>query len=280
MPAAEPAAALADLVRVRCATDGRDVFVVWRGRVEAHEAEAEPRHLFDVVGVNVARCDRAGAGWYLTSRELMLYLDPSSGEVLDRWSNPWTGAEVPVVHVANDPVQSPLTRAPTLRVEGALATFAVRFPLRYPNPLAGDPRFAAYSPAPMYEASESFELSFPADELGADARAQVSSMGVVWRREGPWLPWMAMGDRPGRLVYEATGERVADYAAVPAALRAVIEERLPGYRAAPRCYLAADNMTSWRYFAAHFAAYLRGEQFPVSAPAGDGPCAKPAIDED
>lgn len=42
----------------------------------------------------------------VTGKELTYYLDPITGEKLTTWDNPWTREKgLPVVHIANDPVQ-------------------------------------------------------------------------------------------------------------------------------------------------------------------------------
>ncbi|MBN9185680.1 MAG: DUF1838 family protein, partial [Microbacterium sp.] len=88
-----------------------------------------------------------GQGFRLVSRELMLYLDPVTGQRIDTWKNPWTGAEVSVAHVANDPVnQRPMFErdaqgrpfvAP-FRIQGDRVFMPAEIPLFYPNPMAGD----------------------------------------------------------------------------------------------------------------------------------------------
>lgn len=44
------------LIRTRCATDGKDVYTQWQGAVYAFVPEERQRKLFDVIGMNVARC--------------------------------------------------------------------------------------------------------------------------------------------------------------------------------------------------------------------------------
>lgn len=267
-----------DLVRVRCATDGRDSFTVWRGSVFSFVPEERPRRLFAVLGMNVARCWRTSAGWFLASRELMLYLDPESGERLDRWTNPWTGAEVPVVHVANARVQSPLRGAPPLTRDGQEAVFRFEIPIAYPNPLASDESLQRYAPEATYRSLEIFGLAAPAHEVLDRSLPTVSAMRLTWQRVGPWLPWMEQGDRAGVLVYRANGSRVASLEELPEALRDVIEDRVPVYRRAPECRERGRNDTSWTYFARHRAAYEAGERFPVpqSAPETDCEADSPA----
>ncbi len=267
-----PTEAVEELVRVRCATDGRDVVTTWRGRIHGYVPGEPPRLLFGVLGMNVARCDRDARGWYLTSRELMLYLDPVSNHVLHTWANPWTQARVAVVHVANRLVQAHLgTGAPPRQARGETSTYAIDVPLAYPNPLATDPATQALSPQPTYAAIELFTLSAPTAELADPGRPMVSKMELTWHRIGPWLPWMGQGDRPGVLVYSALGQRVASVAELEAPLRAELA-RVPTFAAAPRCLVDAPNVTSWTYFARHVGAYQRGERFPITSDDPDEAC--------
>lgn len=253
-------ASVEELARTRCALDGRETITAWTGTVYAFGTGEPPRALFGLAGVNVARCIRDGTGWHLTSRELMLYLDPATGAPLARWTNPFTGATVPVVHVANARVQSTLAGAPVAIADG-IATFVLDIPIAYPNPLAGDPATRAYSPAARYEAGEMFTLAAPAEAV-TGAAPTVPWLQLTWHRVGPWLPWMAMGDRPGWLVYSAHGRRVSSLDELPPALRDVIA-RVPLYAHAPRCIVPGRNITSWTYFAAHLAEYQAGAAFPV-----------------
>ena len=42
----------------------------------------------------------------MVSREITLYLDPKTNEVLCSWQNPYTGKTVEAMYIANDPVNS------------------------------------------------------------------------------------------------------------------------------------------------------------------------------
>jgi hypothetical protein len=254
-----------ELVRLRCAHDGRQVLTTWTGTVYGYPVGAAPVALFDVVGLNVARCVRHDGAWHLTSRELMYYLAPGGERPLERWRNPWTDVEVPVVHVANHLVQARLAGGAPLTVADGRATVAIDVPLFYPNPLAADPAGGG----PTYQGGEFFVLGAPAAELAAGP--SVASLDLVWHRVGPWLPWMGQGDRPGYLLYRATGRKVGGLDELPGFFAAELE-RLPRFRAAPTCVVDERNVTSWTYFAAHREAYARGERFPVAAPVVDERC--------
>ena len=65
--------------------------------------------MFKGEGMNIRRCVEVndaerGKGWRLISREIMLMLDPKTGEVVNEWENPYTGKTVKVMQIHNDPV--------------------------------------------------------------------------------------------------------------------------------------------------------------------------------
>ena len=48
-------------------------------------------------------------GYQRLHREVGLYTDLLTGEVLASWDNPWSGESVEVIHIQNDPVNFPFT---------------------------------------------------------------------------------------------------------------------------------------------------------------------------
>ena len=254
-------------VKVRASTDAQQSFLCWKGSIYALIPGEKKQHLFQIVGMSVARCiPLAEGGWDFTSREVTFYLDPGTGEILRRWQNPWTGEEVPVVHVANNPVQGSFKIPLPAVVEGEMATFVFDLFSQYPNPLAGDAKFAPYSPQPIYQATELFKLRVSTAELRNPAITSISQVFLAWDRIGPWLPWMKMADRPGQLIYSAIGQKIPDFQHLPQLVQDEINSRVPLYKNAPESKLDRDEVTSWKYFEKHFDAYLRGETFPIPEP--------------
>lgn len=256
---------------MRCALDGSEVVMAWTGDVYAVVPDERQRRLFGVVGMNIARCLRIDGRWHLTSRELLYYLDPTTGAPLHRWANPWTSAEVPVVHVANDRVQNQLAGPVPMTIADGTATIAFDIPLFYPNPIAGDPAARALDPNASYQAAELFAFAMPAEAL-AGSSPTVSRLWFTWHRIGPWLPWMGMGGRPGGLMYSTRGRKLAAWDELPPLLQDEIAARVPRYRHAPACVLSGKNETSWTYVARHLAAYQAGERFPIAAPVDAAEC--------
>lgn len=265
-----------ELVRTRCSINGKDTYLEWSGSVYAFVPQERQRKLFNIIGMNVARCSQNQQGqWLLTSRELQYYLDPQTNQILNRWQNPWTGEEVPVVHVANNPVQNNLGQGdyPAF-VAGRNIIITLDVPLTYPNVLASDPKFQDYSPEPLYQAGEFFKFAVPKAIVQRSDVSTVLNVSGTWIRIGPWLPWMKMKGKPGELGYSASIRKLRRFDELSPLLRQEITSRVPVYRTAPACFLAVSNETSWTYFREHFDSYLAGEQFPLPEAKSNQPCQK------
>lgn len=243
---------LDDFMRVRASTDGQDAVVWFAGEIQAWLPGEPARHLFGFEGLNVARAVPADGGWDLLSREAVYYLDPTTREILDTWKNPFTSEEVEVVHVLNDPVNFPLRpdgpRGPfqvAVTDLGERVAYTTDIYLTYPSPM---PRaqYPEHSQSDLYQAAELFQYACAKGDLAGDAPSVPAD--VSWTRIAPWVPFMAMADRPGNLVYHCMGAKLAGGVAdAPPRLRAHIERTAPQFLSAPR-EITGPNETSWTYF--------------------------------
>lgn len=237
--------------------DGKPVVFWFQGNVYSRVPGEVDRHLFTYQAMNIraahtVRDPEKGYGFRLVSREVLFYMDPKTREVLKTWKNPWTGQEVEVFHIANDPVnrapmfakgaQGPYTLGATFR-EGT-GIYSAEVPLFYPSPLGGD-----YQPfvGGTYQAIELFNFFFPEAELLSPGD-EVASATVSWCRVSQWLPWMEMGARVGQLIFNGAGRRVPGYDALPEVVRREIEAGYPEYKTPPSADDARPNETSWTYF--------------------------------
>lgn len=251
-----PRDALAAMRKIQCSTvDAKPLIFHWTGNVWSR-VEGEPdRLLFKVEGMNIRQCGAVedatrGQGFRLVSRELMLYLDPVTGERLTTWHNPWSGADVLVTHVANDPVnQRPLFErdaqgrkfvAP-LRVQGERVFAPAEIPLFYTNPMGGD--YQDYV-GNQYHAMEIFDFAADRRTL-LSSRTDTANAVLSWIRIAPWMPFMKMGSRPGLMVFNAMSQPVENIAALPQVLRDAIANDYPDYASAPPLDDARPNVTSW-----------------------------------
>ncbi|UQW99728.1 DUF1838 family protein [Streptomyces sp. RerS4] len=230
---------LRDFARTRAALDGSEVTFRWSGSVHSW-APGEPyRKVFGFEGINVARLEPEEGGYRMLSREAAFYLDPTTGEILEKWQ------DKPVVHVWNDPANQRWRPFPIPRTDlGDQVCFSLEIPLAYPSPLPVD-RYPLESAGDTYQALELFQFFAPAAALAGDAAGVPATMS--WTRMSPWLPWMEQGQRPGGLTFHCRGAKLSSYAEVPERTRAHIAENHPEFAHAPREW-SEPNESSWTYF--------------------------------
>ena len=247
--------------------EGRTRYGIFEGRTYSRVPGEKDRHLFDVLGINVRQCsvvqdpDR-GKGFRSVSREIMVYMDPTTGEVIDKWLNPWTNKEIRVIHVANDPVsmrnyryefdeQGKKSLEMNLRRYGKVMASSSEIPLFYKNPLGGD--YQDYVGG-TYHAMEIFNVFYESDKLLNKKRRSVGQSHLGWTRVAKWLPWLEMGDRPGLMVFNATGFSTFNEKLIPTKLQQILDQRFPLYKTPPPLDDTRPNETSWTVFKKHVNA--------------------------
>jgi hypothetical protein len=239
--------------------DGKPTIHWWRGSMLSRVPGERDRHLFDVQGMNIRQCGTfrdpvRGTGYRSVSREVMLYLDPQTQQVLRTWKNPWTGEEVEVIHVANDPVNMP---APTFArgADGTPHRFRGTFvkdkvwtsgeaPLWYDNPLTGE--YQEYVGG-QYQAIEMLNTYADAKLLLDRDVTTLPTTSISWARVSQWIPWMKMGGRSGMVVFTTVGKRVDTIEDLSEPLRSELKANYPAYLAPPPLDDARPNETSWTY---------------------------------
>lgn len=239
--------------------DGKPIIHWWKGTMLSRVPGERDRVLFNVQGMNIRQCGtfsdpKKGPGFRSVSREVMLYLDPATDQVLRKWKNPWTGEEVNVVHVANDPVNM---RGPMFAYndQGKPHEFSGTFvkdkvwtsgeaPLYYDNPMAGDYQDLVGN---KYHAIEMLNSFTDAKWLLDRKVKTLPTVTISWARLSDWIPWMKMGGRPGLVVFTTVGKRVASIDDLSEPLRSEIRNNYPLYLAPPPLDDARPNETSWTY---------------------------------
>ncbi len=256
---ADAADSLTIMRKVMCSTEDNQPEVYWWHGIALSRKQGEKDvHVFDVEGMNIRACstihdDDLGTGLHLVSREILLYKDKDTGEVLWTWDNPWTGETVDVLHVANDPVNfkmyetnrdgSPLEWRGEIGADG---TWWMRstVPLWYPNPLGGDFQKEVGG---TYHATEMFNFFGRTDDL-LDPGQDSAKVTVGWARMADWLPWMNMNGREGMLYMHTAGYKLEDFDQLSDTMKAEIATHYPEYNSPPPAGDPRKNMTSWKYY--------------------------------
>ncbi len=247
--------------RMQCGVSADEPAVYhWSGNIYGRSPGQRDKLLFKGEGMNIRRCvevedPERGTGWRIISREIMLMLDPKTGEVVDTWENPYTGETVEVMQIHNDPVNSRPTfprgadgtpyRISTLREAGPYVFMPFEVPLFYTNPLTGD--YQEYVGG-KYHAMEIFDFAALKDELYDSTKPTAYPM-ISWVRISGWAPWMKMGGRPGQMVFNAMGRKLpGGFEELPDVLKDEIRENYPIYEDAPPKDDTRKNETTWTKF--------------------------------
>lgn len=170
------------------------------------------------------------------SLEIVYSTDLETGELLEAWKNPYTGATMPVSHVPVGPnvleydldgpklpTELPGARLETENVFGEAWAENGGFWIRDDNAALvtqldgkGQP-FRVYDWATYHAALADIE-----NPAIASAPATVSFQAV-----STWQRWMGMDDRPGNLVSRGSGQKVARYEELPERFRGFFEAQHP-----------------------------------------------------
>lgn len=252
--------ALDAMRKVQCSlVDGEETTYYWHGRAYSRKMGERDKHLFNVEGMNIRACvtntdAKRGDGFKLVTRELLIYVDKDTGEVIKTWDNPWTGESVEVMHVANDPVNNgfyelgrdgkPSKFAGDIMGDRWQMSFTV--PLFYNNPLASEYQSEIGG---TYHATEMFNFFGQIDDL-TDRSKNSANVAVGWARMSDWLPWMKMGGREGVIYFHTAGRKLEKFDDLPEVLKDEIKTHYPKYDSAPPLDDTRRNMTSWKYYKA------------------------------
>lgn len=230
------------MLKLRADLSGRDCLFAFPGEVWAMIPQESNRRLFRTFGIGASRIEEVDEGWRIYSREVLYYLDPDSGEILESWRNPWLGGrEVEVFHIANDPVNGVFTRQgnPVLSppypyvAYGDNVVFQWNFYIFKPAELTRS-EYPLYSSGDIDQHAELWGIIGRRSEL-LDPAVTSASCVMSWVRIANWLPWMEMGNRPGILSFHSHSMKLMNGADdLPRYIRDYTERHYPKYLRAPR----------------------------------------------
>jgi hypothetical protein len=245
-------------IRLDCSADPNKPRLRWMSGLIMARRQGEPdQRILDVQALNTSACQvfedaKRGPGYRSVTREIMFYLDPATGKILDTWKNPLTGETVPVIHMFNDPVN--MTKPKFAYDEaGKPVTWEGRITAGYAHiqrarnffrdsPMGGDYQDYVGGKYSVLELSSA--LIPTATWLDTAKPAPVRGM-AVWSRIGPWLPWMKMAGREGSTALTSTWFSAASMDEVPEPLRSEVLTKYPVFATAPPLDDTRASVNSW-----------------------------------
>ena len=233
------------LLKMRADLAGKDCLFAFPGEVWAMVPQERNYRCFKTFGIGASRIEEVDEGWRIYSREVLYYMDPDSGVILETWNNPFLGGrEVEVFHIANDPVNGVFTRRghPILSPPypyvsyGDDVVFQWNFYIFKPAPLTRS-EYPLYSSGDKDQHAELWGLKGRKSEL-LDPTITSASCVMSWSRVADWLPFMEMGTRPGTMVFHSHSMKLMNGVAdLPRYILDYTERHYPKYLEAPKEWL-------------------------------------------
>jgi hypothetical protein len=219
-----------------------------------------------------------GGGYRKVLREIGLYTDLESGEIIEEWRNPYLNETVRVVPIANDPFNHLITDyRPAPPSYGGLNKAAPpKIPLQFDWTKRGDrlnmfshinlfypsalqpAKWPRESAQPFSQVTEVFLYQIPWEDMQNPKKTSVEYHGT-WGRTTPWLPWMLMGPTPGHCQYHTFMGAVDDIEKIDRRTLDYVEKNYPKYLTAPDKW-EEPSLSSLEWYAR--------QQKPAPVPAG------------
>jgi hypothetical protein len=230
------------MLKLRADLSGKDCFSAFPGEVWAMVDQEGNRRCFKTFGIGASRIEEVAEGWRIYSREVLYYLDPNTGEILETWKNPWLdGREVEVFHIANDPVNGVFARQgnPVLSppypyvAYGDDVVFQWNFYIFKPAELTRS-EYPMYSSGDKDQHAELWGIKGRKSEI---LNPDITSASCVmsWIRVADWLPWMQMGANPGTMTFHSHSMKLlGGVADLPRYILDYTEKNYPKYLEAPK----------------------------------------------
>ncbi|MEO7386325.1 MAG: DUF1838 family protein [Gammaproteobacteria bacterium] len=193
----------------------------YKGYVSAVRPDKKLEDLFGFEGFGAVKLEKMPDGSIRRIlREVGLYTDLKSGDVLEEWYNPYIDERVRVVPVANDPFNYVIEenfpeppkfgglntekppRVPFIlpwQQRGGRLDMEIHIHLLYPNALKPE-EWPRESSGKFVRVSEFFAHHVSAADMQNPKLTKLPMHGV-WNRVTPWLPWMLMGQAAGHCQY-------------------------------------------------------------------------------
>ena len=245
-------------IRLDCSPDPAKPRLRWMSGQILSRRQGEPdAPILKVQGLNASACQtfddpKRGPGYRSVTREIMFYLDPTTGKILNTWRNPLTGETVDVVHMFNDPVNmarpkfaygedgKPVTWEG--KIVGGYAHIQRENTYFRDSPMGGE--YQDYVGG-KYSVLELRTILMSANEWLDTNKSAPSPAVTIWSRIGPWLPWMKMGGREGMTVLNSTWFSVRDTSQLPEPLRSEVLNKYPAFATAPPLDDVRTSVSSW-----------------------------------
>lgn len=253
-----PDATLDAFIKLIGDTSGKPVIGMYSGHVFGNVEGERLKPLFGFEGFGIGRFERQSDGSFRQLwREVGVYRDIDTGEIMRMWKNPYSGETVEILDVQNDPVNAVWkTTTPEIPPMPGLDFLfgnygqgnrmvlpwlidrqgdwaSLMYDVHGIRPNSLDPNvWKRESSGPRFRVTECFQYGGKLSEIENPEITSVIFTGG-WQRVADWLPWMLMDQRPGHLFYRAVTRKLTMVEQLPADLLAYARQNYPVFLTPP-----------------------------------------------
>lgn len=196
------------------------------------------RPLFQIESVTLRQITRFGPAHYVEqSYACRLYRDAATGEYISRFINPFTRLEVKLgTRCSPGPSIRYTPERVSLVASIPFESSALNAPMQLTRIDIGEHVTLRREAHSQYRSESSGELRretsldtfvVPARDL-ANPRLTSLDAAYQWTSVTQWMAELAMGERPGRMLWSINGRKFAKATDLPPAFRAALERAVPG----------------------------------------------------
>jgi hypothetical protein len=224
-------------VRLKGDAGGATTFEWVSGSAFGVPADGPSVLLFRMESVTVRRFEKIGPASYIEKNyACRLYRDPQSGEFVDHFLNPLTGRDVVVTSRCS---AAPAVRYTPDKVEllsdMKFESTALGGPMQLEKLSLGDVTVIRRNVRAQFVSPSTGELrrELSVDSFTTTPRAlankklRMLAPAYHWEAVGGWMADLAMGDRPGRMLWSVFGRNYRTVEALPADFRQALLQRVP-----------------------------------------------------
>jgi hypothetical protein len=256
------------MLKLRADLAGKDCLFAFPGEAWVMIPQERNYRAFKTFGIGASRIEEVPEGFRIYSREVLYYLDPVSGEILETWKNPFLdNREVEVAHVANDPVNGVFTRQgnPILSPPypyvscGDNVVFQWNFYIFKPAELTRS-EYPMYSSGDKDQHAELWGIHGRKSEI-LDPKITSASSVTSWTRVAGWSPFMEMGANPGVMTFHSHSMKLMN--GVDDLPRYIVDytaKNYPKYLEAPKEWLGPVMTSSYCEFKKKVDAKRQGSK--------------------
>ncbi|MEE4186682.1 MAG: DUF1838 family protein [Gammaproteobacteria bacterium] len=245
---ASPAARLRALIKLRGALDNRVTLEWVAGRVYG-VVGAERAPLFTLNAVAFAQYKQTGDNTFTGRRvEVVFHGDLETGERINSFLNPYTGAVVPIPE-QRTPLALFEVGTDGLRLPAQMGPMAIATESEIGEPLVQNGRlwlrldtrnrFMLPDGKVVSHYAESMVYTGAAEAVSDPEQLAVKA-DISYTNVMSWRPWMAMGAQQGHTLSSAHGEKVESLQAVPDYLQRFVKAEHPDLADDPAAVLNAS----------------------------------------